>query len=61
MATAAAVAAAVALGLGLYLGEGPVIPFADLPPEMQARINQNLKEARLFASLNQLDPAVQLL
>lgn len=62
VAAISTVAAVVALGVGLMLGErqGPEVPFDELPPETQARIEQNLEDAQVFADSGDVNNALQL-
>lgn len=56
------VAAAAALAIGLMLGDksGPEIPFDELPPATQARINSNLADAKVFLDNGDVNAALQL-
>lgn len=62
VAAISTVAAVVALAVGLMLGErqGPEVPFDELPPEQQARINANLEDASVYASSGDINSALQL-
>jgi|GEM_PF-827240 len=56
------VVAAAALAIGLMLGDnsGPEIPFDELPPATQTRINSNLEDAKVFLENGEVNAALQL-